>query len=108
MIDSSAITGMVEHWLDTPVNGYVGSSYGADIASLLFAPLSDNRADAFLAKMKQDIPVLAMLNDEQLTIQAETQGFEVVMLYLRIGSIMIPLGKPDANTTGETVRGNSF
>lgn len=108
MIESDDVVGMVTHWLSTPVNGYFGSGYGADRASLLLAPLSSNRADAFLAKMRRDIPLLGMLSDDMLSIEAERQGFEVIMLHIRIGAVLIPVGTPVAGTSGETTRANSF
>lgn len=108
MVTTEDVRSWVEHWLKTPVNGYFGSGYGADVAALLFAPLSDSRADAFLNKMKRDIPMLTMLNDNQLSIQAEQEGFEVKRLYIRIGSILIDLGSPSANATGDSPRGNTF
>lgn len=60
-ITATDIQDMVTHWLHTPVNGYLGSSYGADLGSLLHAPLSSSAVDAFLAKLSVDVPILASL-----------------------------------------------
>ncbi|MCM1128931.1 MAG: hypothetical protein NC211_03510 [Alistipes senegalensis] len=52
---------MVRHWLNTPVGSYLGSDYGQDVKSLLQRPHADGAADAFLAKMREDVPVLQAL-----------------------------------------------
>lgn len=100
MVTTDDVRAWVDHWLATPVNGYFGTEYGADTASLLFNPLSDIRADAFLAKLKKDIPLLATLSDDQLSIRAESEGFDVTRLYLQIGSILIDLGSPSDPAAG--------
>jgi len=60
-ITGTEIHAMVEHWLRIQVNGYLGSDYGQDIKALLQLPLADGAADAFLAKMREDIPALQAL-----------------------------------------------
>lgn len=57
-ITGNEIQGMVRHWLNTPVGGYLGSDYGQDTKSLLQRPHSDGAADSFLEKMRDDVPVL--------------------------------------------------
>lgn len=61
MTTAQDIAAMIQHWLETPVNGYLGSDYGQDLPSLLHNPFSDGGADAFIQKMKQDIPILQAL-----------------------------------------------
>ena len=48
MILPEHIIAMLNHWLQTPANGYFGSSYGADLNSLLLRPLSTATADIFI------------------------------------------------------------
>ena len=61
-ITGNKIHDMVRHWLNTPVNGYLGSRYGQDIKSLLQRPLdSDGEPDIFLHKLRTDVPVLDAL-----------------------------------------------
>ena len=55
------IQSMVSHWLHTPVNGYLGSSYGQEIKSLLHLPQSDGAPEALLQKLRSDVPVLQVL-----------------------------------------------
>lgn len=93
MIVTSHIIDMINHWLSTPVNGYFGSDYGADINSMLLRPLDSDIADSFIAKMKRDIPILEKLDGNQLSLYADTQGFERKIIYLSVGSITINLNE---------------
>lgn len=99
------VVAMINHWLETPVNFYFGSSYGADLASLLFRPLSEDIADTFLRKLKQDIPVLSQLNDDQLSLLSETVGFDQKNIYIQVNTILIPVtAKTNTSSHGETYR----
>ena len=60
-ITGNNIQDMVSHWLHTPVNGYLGSSYGQDINSLLHRPQADGAPEALLEKLRADVPVLQAL-----------------------------------------------
>ncbi|MBL8473711.1 MAG: hypothetical protein JNM98_18115 [Rhodocyclaceae bacterium] len=60
-IDVRDAKGMVQHWLNTPVCGYLGSDYGQDAKAMLQRPLMDGVPDAFLRKMQADVPVLGVL-----------------------------------------------
>ena len=60
-INGSDIQDMVSHWLHTPVNGYLGSSYGQDIKALLHRPQADGAPEALLQKLRVDVPVLQAL-----------------------------------------------
>ena len=94
-MDASTLRNMVNHWLSTPPNGYFGQSYGSDTKSLLLRELSANSADQLLAQLRQQIPILNQLNDDQLSIYEETSGFDTKRIYLSIGNIDILL---DDNT----------
>lgn len=91
MIDTAQIVAMIEHWLTTPPNGYFGSSYGADLSSLLLRPLSVEVADRFIAKMRIDLPVVNRLSAEELGIYEAAQGFERKIIVLQVGNIGIDL-----------------
>ena len=60
-INGNDIQEMVSHWLHVPVNGYLGSSYGQDINSLLHRPQADGAPEALLQKLRVDVPVLQAL-----------------------------------------------
>lgn len=63
------IQNMVAHWLQTPVNGYLGSDYGQEIKSLLQLPQGDTAAaDAQLGKLRHDVPALQIYNPRDVAI----------------------------------------
>lgn len=101
MIDSKKVQAMIEHWLNTPPNGYFGQSYGADIRNMLLRELSSDNADALLKKLRADIPLLDQLNDDQLSINTATQDFDKLHIYLRVGNIAISLGETTPETTDQ-------
>ncbi len=68
IIDGKSIQDMVTHWLKTPVNGYLGVSYGQDIKSLLQNPLSDGAADALIQKLRSDVPALQIFPENAINI----------------------------------------
>jgi hypothetical protein len=55
------IEAQIQHWLSTQVDGYIGSTYGTDITELLQNPMAAGLADAFLTKLRTDIPLLQLL-----------------------------------------------
>ena len=67
-ITGNDIQGMVRHWLNTPVGGYLGSDYGQDTKSLLQRPHADGAPDSFLRKMRSDVPVLQALPTGSLNL----------------------------------------
>lgn len=109
MIDGARIGRMIEHWLTTPANGYFGSSYGADLASLLLKPLSRPVGDQFIAKLKTDVPILASLSSDQLELYSRDEGFERKIIYLRIADVKINLNQvyDQMQAGGETVDANA-
>lgn len=61
-ITGKDVQSMVTHWLQTPVNGYLGSDYGQDALALTQLPLADiTAADAFLQKLRKDVVILDAL-----------------------------------------------
>jgi hypothetical protein len=60
-ITPTDIQDMVNHWLNTPVNGYFGSDYGQDLKALLQQPQLSGLADETLAKLTDDVPILQIL-----------------------------------------------
>ena len=108
MITAQKLLDMFNYWLGTPVNSIFGSSFGCDKSALFLQPLSAPVADAFIAKLKADLPIFADLNGDQMAVQVETKGFDVVMIYFRLGTILIELGNPQVSQqTGETFNANA-
>lgn len=86
MIDYPKIMAMIEHWLESEINGYFGSDYGPDFNSLFLAPLSAPVANNFIEKMKSDIPILKQLSADQLQLWSQDEGFETKVIYLHVGN----------------------
>ncbi|ENV14750.1 hypothetical protein WCE14_08970 [Acinetobacter schindleri] len=82
---------MIEHWLNTPPNGYIGVSYGRNPKELINRPMDDDTADLLLSWMREDIPVLKQLDDNDLSIVSEELNFETKQFYIQIGQIVIPI-----------------
>lgn len=80
---------MIAHWLRTKPNSYLGSTYGAPLEDWLQKPLSSPIADAFLAKMKIDIPVLASLPVGTINLEATNNGIDRKNLYISINGSSI-------------------
>jgi len=97
------ILAMLEHWLDTKANAYYGSAYGEGLEKRLFVPMSTEQADSFLDDLKKDIPLLASLDSDTLSIVSADIGFDKKQFYIALGDALIPLGtKDESHLTGET------
>lgn len=88
-ITGKDVQGMVRHWLNTPVCGYLGSDYGQDAKALLQLALSDGAPEAFLDKMRQDIPALQALPDDALNIYAVRTPPDRVDLFIDVAGAAI-------------------
>jgi hypothetical protein len=67
-ISAQDIQAMVSHDLGTRPCGYLGSDYGLDLLSLLQQPFATGQSNAFITKMKTDVPVLTMLPANALSL----------------------------------------
>jgi hypothetical protein len=88
---------MIEHWMATPPNGYIGLSYGRNPRQLLQLPLETDTADQYLNWMREDIPVLKQLSENDLSIVTEQVNFETKIHHIKLGNILLPI---------QTVTGN--
>ncbi len=88
---------MIEHWMATPPNGYIGVSYGRNPRQLLQQPLDENTADQYLGWMREDIPILKQISDSDLSIATEVINFDTKIHYIKIGNVLLPI---------QTVTGN--
>lgn len=73
---------MVTHWLNTPVNGYLGSDYGQDAKSLLQLAQNDGAADRYLQKLRNDIPLIGALPSGSVnlySIQSTPDKLEIII-----------------------------
>lgn len=83
---------MIRHWLNTPVNGYLGSSYGADMKSMLQAPMRTGIADSFLAKLRVDVPLVATLPTGTLNVYAVDEGPDKRTIYIDVAGESVLIG----------------
>lgn len=83
VITLDLIMGMVRHWMATRANGYIGSRYGSDPLSLLHEPLNSLAADEYMAKMRQDLPILNQLGDA-VNIYQQTEGNDKKRIFIEI------------------------
>ena len=83
-ITGSELEAMVEHWLNTPVNGYLGSDYGQDLRSLLQRPHSDGTADSFLRKMREDLLIITALPSEAVSLYGSPRGIDEFEITLEV------------------------
>ncbi len=83
------LRGMVQHWLKTPPNGYLGSSYGSDPKSLLQQPLSAGLGDAFIDKMREDIQVLQQMEPDATNVFFNSISKEEKQLLIQVLDQMI-------------------
>lgn len=88
-VTAHEIQDMVRHWLRTPPNGYLGSSYGADIKALLQSPMSAGLADAFIDKMLEDVPILAALPAGTVNLYAEELSNDTLRLVIDLNGSLI-------------------
>lgn len=92
---------MIAHWAATRPNTYLGSTYGAPTEELLQKPLSSPIADAYLAKMREDLPVLDALPPGVVNIHASSSGVDRKQIYIEINGSYVSL-----SDLGEVKRGS--
>ncbi|MCO7216001.1 hypothetical protein [Halomonas sp. OfavH-34-E] len=83
-ITGDDIQAMVRHWLETPINGYLGSGYGADANSLLQRAQSEGQADRFVRKLKRDVSVLEVLPNSAVSLYGTPEGVDQLRLTLDV------------------------
>ena len=72
-ISGRDIQGMIRHWLQTPVNSYLGSDYGQDNMSLLQIPLMDSTAaDDYISKLREAVECLRSVPEGYLSLERLT------------------------------------
>ncbi len=92
-ITGEDVLGMTQHWLGTPVCGYLGSDYGSDLKALLQQPQSAVNADAVIPKLRSDVPVLNMLDDQAVELYWRDEGIDRKWLVIGVGGQLIVAGE---------------
>lgn len=81
-VNSKFIWGQIDHWLGTLTNGYLGSNYGIDLKEYLHKPMGAFSGDEIIAKMRNDIPVLAAISNEDLDIYFQKVPPDKILFYI--------------------------
>lgn len=84
-ISQADIDEMIRHWLHTPTGDYLGSDYGFDKHALLFQPLTTAKADEMLAKLRRDVPILSMLDQNAVNFYAIPIPPDKLAIFLQVG-----------------------
>lgn len=84
---------MVRHWLETPVNGYLGSGYGQDPKSLLQRPQTDGAADEYLKKLRTDVSILVALPPGSVNIYSVKTPPDRLDLVIEVAGSLISTKK---------------
>lgn len=91
-ITATELQGMVTHWVGTPPNGYLGSGYGADTLAMLQAPMRTGLADAFLTKLRADVPLVGALPPAALNLYAQDKGPDQRTIFIEASGELVALG----------------
>lgn len=90
-ITASDLQSMVTHWIGCPPNGYLGSTYGSDLQSLLQSPMEAGVADAVIAKLRSDIPIIGSLDRSMVNIYAERLGIDKMALNIEVAGTFVQI-----------------
>lgn len=94
---------MIRHWLATVPNSYLGQTYGFNLHKILLKPLSEIEADQILREMKEQIPPLQHLNDDQLRVTEDPELTQTKKYYITLnGTIDIELGEVSTDISGDS------
>ncbi len=86
MIKETDIVAMIDHWLRTPQDSYLGSDYGNALKDILQSPQQSGLANEQIKKMIKDIPILAMFPRNMINIYSVKDGADKVHLIIEFGS----------------------
>ncbi|MGL5947913.1 MAG: hypothetical protein ACRCYV_02490 [Aeromonas sp.] len=94
-LSGDELSGMVEHWLSTPLNSYLGSDYGQEVRSLLQRPQRDEGADQLVRKLRADLPLIGALPPEAVAVYGTPSGIDQLKLMLTVlgREFDLPAGK---------------
>ena len=96
----SDILRMLEHWLATPPNGYIGVNYARNPRQILQKPITEDSADLLLQWAREDIPVLKNVSDAEFYIGHEIVNFETINYYFVIGTKRLLIQTSNTETVG--------
>lgn len=91
-VTGTDVQSMIGHWLKTPVNGYLGSSYGQDTKALLQQPQATGEANAYIAKLRVDVPVLDLLPSNAVNLYGLHSGVDRLDIVLEVAGTAYEIG----------------
>lgn len=91
-LDGHDVAGMVEHWTETPMNGYLGSSYGQNFKSSLQQPQKVVVANSFIQKLQKDVDILQVLPADAVNLYSLPKGTDGVDVFLSVAGRKFNLG----------------
>lgn len=83
-LNGQDVASMCEHWTETPMHGYLGSSYGQTFKSYLQQPQTAVAANSFIQKLRDDVPVLQILPDDAVNLYAVKKGIDGIATTLSV------------------------
>lgn len=83
-VTSKFIWQEIEHWINTLTNAYLGSNYGIDLKEYLQKPMGAFDGDEIIAKMRQDIPVLQAIDNNNLHIYFKKVSTDKILFYIQL------------------------
>jgi hypothetical protein len=91
-IPTSELVDMTTHWLSTPLNGYLGSTYGQNVTDMLQKPLASGYADATIQKLRADVPLLGAMPASSVNLYSVDEGPDKRNLFIEIAGAFVPVG----------------
>ena len=83
---------ILNHWLATPPNGYIGVRYGRNFKEILLKPMNEDTADTILQWMREDIPLFKSLSSDQLSIVSQEIDIDKKQYFVQVaGRIRVPI-----------------
>ncbi|MEN9866690.1 MAG: hypothetical protein RL748_2280 [Pseudomonadota bacterium] len=83
---------MVQHWIASPPNAYLGDGYGCNLAELLQNPFGTGIADAAIAKLRHDVPLAGASGAGQINLYAQERGPDRLDIVINIAGQVLNLG----------------
>lgn len=92
-LDGHDVAAMVEHWTESPMNGYLGSDYGQTFKSYLQQPQMAVSANSFIQKMQADVPVLQVLPADAVSMYSIPKGTDGIATTIDVAGRSFELGE---------------
>lgn len=91
VLDPKAVKRILDHWFNTPPNGYIGVRYARNVRQILLKPMTEDSSDLLLQWMKEDIPLFRNLSSDQLSIVSRNISFDKKEYFVQVGNqIRVP------------------